>query len=279
MIVGEVIAAAAHVLGDDMPGVLARLAGPIGVEARAAPPSTKLLRASWASQGRVPVPGGFRGVDPSWIEAGLDGLPPQAREAVASGGGTPVRVWLARWACARIVSLPATFDGDVTSLASALCLPGPRLREWLDGIGADQLAMALSAAGPEAMASGVRVAGERLAVAAARIASATNVARAALPEGARRSIDEPPRVGALGPVRAAIERCRGIALDDIALARIGARAIAPYVAQRALARQQMMLRLPRSLGLIVGAELSKHAADPIDRCPSWAALAVRDTTV
>ncbi|HEV7556107.1 MAG TPA: hypothetical protein VGO00_11655 [Kofleriaceae bacterium] len=254
------IAAAAHVLGDDMAGVLARLGGPIGIEARAAPPSTKLLRASWASQGRVPVPGGFRGVDPSWIEAGLDGLPSQAREAVASGGGSPARVWLARWACARIVSLPQAVDGEVSSLASALCLPGPRLRDWLDRIGADQLAMALSAAGPEAMASGVRVAGERLAIAASRI-------------------DVPPRVGALGPVRAAIERCRGIALDDIAFARIGARAIAPYVARRALAREQTMLRLPRGLGLIVGAELANHAADPIERSPSWAALAVRDTTV
>ena len=258
MIVGELIAAAAHVLGDDMPGVLARLAGPIGVEARAAPTSTKLLRASWASQGRVPVPGGFRGVDPSWIEAGLDGLPPEARDAVASGGGTPVRVWLARWACARIVSLPAMFDGEASSLGAALCLPGPRLREWLDGVGADQLALALSAAGPEAMASGVRVAGARLAAAASRIAE---------------------RAGALGPVRAAIDRCRGIALDDIAFARIGARTIAPYVAQRALAREQMMLRLPRGLGLVVGAELSKHAADPIDRSPSWSALAFRDTTV
>jgi hypothetical protein len=252
-VIGELIAAAAHELGDDMAGVLARLAGPIGVEARAAPPSTKLLRASWASQGRVPVPGGFRGVDPSWIEAGLDGLPVQAREAVASGGGTPAQVWLARWACARIVSLPQVVDGEVTSLGSALCLPGPRLRDWLDGVGADQLALALAAAGPEAMASGVRVAGERLANAASRI-------------------DEPPRAGALGPVRAAIERCRGTALDDIAFARIGARAIAPYVAQRALAREQVMLRLPRSLGLIVGAELVAHAADPVDRSPSWSAL-------
>jgi hypothetical protein len=255
-VLGEAIACAAHALGDDMAGVLARLGGPIGAEARAAPPSTKVMRAQWSAAARAPVPAGLRGIDASWIEAGLDGVPAEARAAVAAGGaGDGAAVWLARWACARLVPMPAIVDGPVRRLDDVLALSGARLGAWLDEVGADQLAMALGAAGPEALASGIRVAGARLANAAVRI-------------------DEAPRRGALGPVRAAVERCRGIRLEAGATLVIGARAIAPHVARRALARERIMLRLPRALGLVVAAELAARAGDAVDRAPTWAALAV-----
>lgn len=265
--IAEAIAAAAFVLGDDAPGVLARFAGPIGEELHELVASgimaDKADRAAWSAFVRAPVPAGIRGIDPSWIETALDGVPEQARVAVAAGGGTPARVWLARWACARFVTMPQpiedpSFDRDLT-IDDVVAMPGDRLRVWLDDVGADQLAVALAAAGPEAIASGIRVAGERVAQAAARI-------------------HEPPRKGNLGPIRAAIERCRGIVLDEHSTIVIGARTIAPYVAGRALARERIMLRLPRDTGLAVGAALLEHAADPVERAPSWSALG-RDTIV
>ena len=82
----------------------------------------------------------------------------------------------------------------------------------------------------------------------------------------------PPRAGALGPVRAAIERCR-VVLDGSALLRIGARAIAPYV--EPLARLQLVHRLPRPLGLVVGDELAAAARIAVADAPRWDALAAR----
>jgi hypothetical protein len=79
-----------------------------------------------------------------------------------------------------------------------------------------------------------------------------------------------PRLGALGPTRAAIARCR-VALDARALARIGARAIAPYIDP--LARLQLVHRLPRGLGLLVGDELTASAGITTSDAPRWEALA------
>ena len=263
--------------------VLARIAGPIGESARraatdlatASPDERRRLRARMLAGATAPLPTGIRGAHPSWIEAGLVGLPERARHAIASGTLTAVDVWLARWACAEIPPLPATSDRPVGSVYDAIRLPGDKLVAWLSEIGADQLAFALRAAGPDALArvaasASDRALGARLAVAAARL-------------------DRPPRLDALGPVRAAIARCRlerqsredrdGIAraqleLDVTALVRIGARAIAPYV--DALAARQLTVRMPHSLGLAVRRELVTHASTPVDRCPTWRALAAVD---
>ncbi|MBS1120343.1 MAG: hypothetical protein H6Q90_2571 [Deltaproteobacteria bacterium] len=279
--------------------VLARIAGPIGESARraatdlatASPDERRRLRARMLAGATAPLPTGIRGAHPSWIEAGLVGLPERARHAIASGTLTAVDVWLARWACAEIPPLPATSDRPVGSVYDAIRLPGDKLVAWLSEIGADQLAFALRAAGPDALARVAasapdRALGARLAVAAARL-------------------DRPPRLDALGPVRAAIARCRlerqsredrdgiaraqlerqsredrdGIAraqleLDVTALVRIGARAIAPYV--DALAARQLTVRMPHSLGLAVRRELVTHASTPVDRCPTWRALAAVD---
>jgi hypothetical protein len=242
--------------------VLARLGGPIGEAARAAandlgtssPDERRRLRARLLASATAPLPAGIRGAHPSWIEAGLVGLPARARQAIASGTITEVDVWLARWACAEIPPLPAISVRPVGSVADAIRLPADQLRAWLSEVGADQLALALRAAGPDAVA-----------IAAAR----TDASIAARLKRAAARIDEPPRGEALGPVRAAIARCR-LELDGNVLVRVGARAIAPYV--DAVAARQLAVRLPHPLGLVVRGELVAHANTPVDRCPTWRAL-------
>ncbi|MEO7731589.1 MAG: hypothetical protein ABIY55_11495 [Kofleriaceae bacterium] len=228
--------------------MLARIGGPLGAAARDAMTGVdRATRVRRAARATSPVPAGLRGVHPSWIEAGLAGLPARARAAVASGGGAPVETWLARWATATIPPMPAISEARVTSLASALAVDAATLERWLAEVGADQLALALGAAGGGALEAAARVVGARLTAAAARIG-------------------EPPRAGALGSIRAAIARCR-VTLDDRALVRIGARAIAAHVP--ALARRQLAHRLPRALGLVVEDEL---ATAPAADAPRWAAL-------
>jgi hypothetical protein len=246
-----VLASALAAAGRD-PDVLARLAGPLGDAARAAlaAASDRATRVRCAAAARAPVPAGLRGVHPSWIEAGLAGLPARARAAVASGGGDAVDAWLARWATASIPPMPAVTRARVTSADAATRVDARTLEGWLEDAGADQLALALGAAGGGAVAAAARIVGDRLIAAAARIHVA-------------------PRAGALGPARAAIARCR-VALGDRALVRIGARAIAPHV--DALARLQVMHRLPRPLGLIVGGELAAAAHLAAADAPRWDAL-------
>ncbi len=242
--------------------VLARIAGPIGDAARAAavelaaatPDERKTLRARLLAGARAPLPSGIRGADPSWIEAGLVGLPARARTAIASGALTEIDVWLTRWACAAIPPLPAASAlRPVRSIAEAIRLPGNELVEWLSDIGADQLALALSSAGPGALAD----VASRSAELGRRLAAAARINLA-------------PRLGALGPVRAAIARCR-VELDAGALVRIAARAIAPHVDR--LAARQLAVRLPHPLGVLLHHELVGHAHTPEDQCPTWRALA------
>jgi hypothetical protein len=248
----EVVAGAlAAACGD--PDVVNRIAGPIGDAVRAALPirADRASRIRWAAVGHAAVPAGLRGVHPSWIEAALAGLPERARAAIASLGGEPVDVWLARWATAAVPPMPAIRATQVTSVETAVRVDAATLERWLDDIGADQLAFALGRAGGGAVTAAARVVGDRLREAAGRIGRA-------------------PRLGALGPVRAAIERCR-VSLDDRALARIGARAIAPHIDR--LARLVLMHRLARPLGLVVAGELDASAGASVGDAPSWDALA------
>jgi hypothetical protein len=232
--------------------VLARLGGPLGQAARAAfaERADRLTRARWAAAARSPVPAGLRGVDPSWIEAGLVGLPARARAALARGGGDEVDVWLVRWATAAIPPMPAISAARAISIDTATELDRIALERWLGDVGADQLALALGAAGRTAVAAAARILGDRLVAAAQRIARA-------------------PRAGALGPVRAAIERCR-VPLDDRALVRIGARAIAPHLDP--LAHRQIAYRLPRPLGLVIAGELAAAAGTALSAAPRREAL-------
>jgi hypothetical protein len=108
-------------------------------------PSGSLIDRFGGMAARAPVPAGLRAVDPSWIEAALARLPPRARAAVAAGGGDPVDVWLARWACAELPPMPALRDviaprsiDDVVAMR--------RLSTWLEAVGNAQLAYAASLA-------------------------------------------------------------------------------------------------------------------------------------
>jgi hypothetical protein len=266
-VISDAIAAAAHTLGERAVPVLARLAGPIGADARArfaelaALPDAarKVRRAESCAIARAPVPVGLRAVHPSWIEAALAPLPPGAREAVARGGGEPVDVWLARWATAAIPPIaidratawstaPRSVD-DVLAARSA-----DDLVEWLRGVGADQLACAASLAGPAAVRELERRWDKWPAL-----------------HEAHTRIHQPPRAGRLGPTRAVLARCH-LVLHGAAELQIGARAIAPYVAARALLRQQLVFRMPRDAGAVVDAGLGEYATHPIGECPAWAAV-------
>jgi hypothetical protein len=239
------------------PAVLARIGGPIGDAARDAaadlaempPDEARGWRVRMIAALRAPIPPGIRGVHPTWIEAGLVGLPARARTAIISTAPSPADVWLARWALAAIPPLPAIDLALATprSLADALRLAPQALTNWLANAGADQLAHAL-ASQPEALRALARVVGDRVVIAATRIKHA-------------------PRAGALGPTRDAITRCKGDATNDL-LVRIGVRALAPHT--DALSRRQLALRLPQNLGLLD--ELVTHATLPIERAPTWAAL-------
>ncbi|HEY0194481.1 MAG TPA: hypothetical protein VGC42_25385 [Kofleriaceae bacterium] len=239
--------------------VLARIGGALGEAARASLAGDRGAdrgeRARWAAAARTPVPAGLRGVHPSWLEAGLAGLPPRARAAVAAGGGAPVDTWLARWATAGIPPMRPAEAGRIDSPDAATRADAASLTRWLEDAGADQLAFALEAAGSGAVAraagaAAARVVGARLLAAAARIGVA-------------------PRLGALGPVRAAIARCR-LELDARALLRIGARAVAPHL--EPLARRRIAHRLPYAVGRWLGEELEAAARVPLVDVPRWPAL-------
>ncbi|MDB4957842.1 MAG: hypothetical protein JWO36_5411 [Myxococcales bacterium] len=250
MTLGRALAVAAVRLGDDAGAVLARIGGSIGEQIREARTElarisgTPTRRAEWAAAARAPMPPGLRGVHPTWIEAALAPLPDRARAALAAGSEDPIDVWLARWVCAELPPMPPITNerpasGRFVSVAVVVAQGGDELRAWLEQTGADQLAVVMASAGQQTRAT------ERIA--------------------------KPPRAGALGPARACIARCRGVVLDELGLLRIGARAIAPYF--DALARRQLILRLPRDIGIVVGAELAQAAGDPVDQCPTWTALA------
>lgn len=239
------------------PAVLARLAGPLGQDARRAAAELAQLdagtrrarRAAWTASARAPLPPGLRGVEASWIEAALAGLPARARDALGGGTLDAVSVWLARWACAALPPLPPS-DPAITrprSAGEAIRMAPAALRAWLEEVGADQLAFALGEHAGQAAAA----LDDRVAAAAARIT-------------------RPPRAGELGTRRAAIARAR-VEPDGHALLRVGARALAPHVS--ALERRQLAVRLPREVGVRVLAELGAHARSALAAAPSWRALA------
>jgi hypothetical protein len=252
-VIGEALATAIAVSDRR---VLDRLRGPIGEAARAAfdrqarqtAEQRREQRMTWCAAVRAPVPPGLRGVDPSWIEAALAGLPSRARDAIATGAPSAVDVWLARWACAEIPPMP-TIDPTASrprSMAEVPRLAAPALEAWLEDIGADQVAFAL---GSHA-ATTAPVFGPRVLAAIVRVTA-------------------PPRAGALGQRRAAIERAR-VEAGPGALAIVGARAMAPHTDP--LLQRQLVLRLPRTFGIVLARELREHAHAPVEHTASWAAL-------
>jgi hypothetical protein len=231
-VIGELLASIAQRLGADAAPVLSRLAS---IDVDAPPPAD--LRAL----ARAPIPASLRAVHPTWIEHALAPLPARARTALSSASADPVDVWLARWALHQV---PPTMT-DARLPAVAATNDAAVVVAWLGRIGADQMAFALGDAARSIPA---------LAAAIARIG-------------------KPPRAGELGPQRAAIARCRDVSLDeDLSFVLVGCRALAPHLAANQLAKLQVILRLPRPIGIVVARELSLHGATSFDQCPSWAAI-------
>src|SRR5262249_40378821 len=148
-----------------------------------------------------------------------------------------------------IPPMPAITEALVTSVDSATRVDAETLCAWLEEAGADQLALALGAAG-DALGAAARLAGDRVHAAAARVRRA-------------------PPVGGLGSGRGAVARCR-VAVDERALVRIGARAAAPYIDR--LARLRIAHRLPRPLGLAVAQDMAAAATIDAAQGPRWEAL-------
>ena len=251
----DALAVVAHRLGPDREAVLARIGGELGASARAAAAAIarldagaqKLERARAMATSRVLWPAGLRAIHPTWIEAALAELPTRARTAVANGEGDAIDIWLGRWALAGFVAMPSGHVDTVRVPADLPALAPEALRVWLERAGADQLARAVQLGG------GV-LEEPWFVAAAARIAVA-------------------PRLGQLGSDRAIVQRCSGVADDDVRLARIGARTVAPYL--DVLVERQLVQRLPRALGVVVRGELRAFARD-IDHQnwrASWSALA------
>jgi hypothetical protein len=248
---GDVLATVAHRLGADRDRVLARIGGELGAQARAAATAIgkldasaqKLERARVMATSRVIWPAGLRAIHPTWIEAALADLPARARSAVANGQGDASDVWLGRWALADFVAMPVARAEVVRVPADLPALAPEALRAWLERAGADQLARALQLGGGASDAPWCVAAAARIAVS--------------------------PRIGQLGADRAIVRRCAKIPDDDLRLARIGARTVAPHL--DVLVQRQLVQRLPRALGVIVRTELRAFAGD-LDRA-SWPALA------
>ncbi len=240
--IGAARAVAAERLGDHAQSVLARLAGPIGHAAREAAAELARMDASTRKRRRAEVTALSRAA----VSAGLRGVHPSWIEAVLAELPARARAALADGATDPVDVWLARWA--TSSFPSEAGDDARYSIEWLVGIGADQFAFAL---GEQARAL------PSLAAAVARI-------------------DRPPRVGQLGPKRAAIARCHDISLDDdLAFVRVACRALAPHLAVDQVARLQLIRRLPRALGIVVERELSAHAATSFDQCPTWAALDAR----
>lgn len=267
--IAKAIAAASRGLPDD---VLQRLGGDFGDAVRdavrelAGLPSDarKLRRAAWAAAARVPTPAGIRGIHKSWLEHVLDDLPARTRIDLADGGRDPVGVWLVRRATAGFPAMaPVGLVREVGDLDAALALSATALAVWLESIGAEQVALlAIVSKTIELVQRRPGPIGDRLRAAVARIWPFF-------------------RKDLLGtPLSHVARRCADTPLEDgdvlegslLGLIRIGARTIAPHVATRGTAAEQLAHRLPRSLGLVVLAELRAYAATSAAAAPTWRVL-------
>jgi hypothetical protein len=242
--------AAVHVAGDGALELLARIAGPDAVEARAE--AVRLLAsprelAAATERLRAPQPAHLDEIHPEWRAQ---------RIALGDAAAPEVRVWADRLAYAGLVDMPA--PGEVRSAADL-----PRARaDWLalrlERLGLRQLAHATAGASKvelAALAARLERRGKAYIEAVTRIRE--------LGDGA---------ASLHGPRRAAQARCDGIrvAHDPMAFLAIGARAVAPHIAAAGGdTARQLAQRLPREPGLRVLEELTSWGRSPLDDAPAW----------
>ncbi len=105
------------------------------------------LEATWLAAVRAAVAPGLRYVHRDWIEAGLAVAPSTTRAALAGGVVTPATVWLARWFCAALPTLPPLLDDSVPLRRplDVVALSAPRLLHLVTALGADGVVHALGA--------------------------------------------------------------------------------------------------------------------------------------
>jgi hypothetical protein len=198
---GRALAAAA-VLGATSPEIGARFGGAAGEAARRtlaawrALPSEARARAviEAAQDARAPRPAGVARIDRGWFEAALP-ADPRARPAWEAARTDPVGVWWSRCVTARWVALPAE------DARAALAAPGD-LARWP----AAAIVAALRRVSLAVIAHVTLEAGDP---AVARLAASV-VDGAVVIDVVRRLRGEPAVRDALGPVRAAAARVRGV---------------------------------------------------------------------
>jgi hypothetical protein len=186
------------------------------------------------------LPAGLALVHPSWIEAALAGEGEVTRREVRGGSSpsSPGTRWLRRRLLGHLVAMPTEDPSSAPSRASQLPLmESSRLEAALERIGRARLALALTPAGPEAVAA--------------------LAARLGPPHG-RALIEDARRSAPRATVRQALEELSDLIAGDASLLlfRAGARTIAPVLRAEAgdLARQ-VAQRLPRPRGLVLLAEV------------------------
>ncbi len=237
--------------GDRAAAIVARIGGDAGAAARAAlaelgDASAEEL-AAIAARLRAPRPAGLDDVHPEWV------MPPPAESSLPAA-----RVWIERARYGALVPMPEGEMGRITSPVDLARARPDWLALRLERVGLRQLAHATSGA--------ERV---ELAALAARLGLRGKAYVEAIARVRELGTDADAR---FGPRRAAQSRCSDVALsrDRLAFLAIGARAVAPHVADAGGDLPwQIAQRLPRAPGERALAELRAWAHTPIASAPAW----------
>jgi len=245
------VLAAVLAAGPRAPEVLARLA-PATAEACIAEarrllalPSEERARAAVAEARALcaDVPAGLARVHETWIEAALAGEGEPVRRALFGGPGAidPVRAWLRRRCLGQLVAMPEgpPPSGRPAGADEVALVEPARLAAGLERVGRRRLALALSAAGPGAVAA-----------LAARLGA----------EHGRALAEDAARAASRDEVRAAVKELADLVAGDASLLlfRAGARAVAPaLVAAGGDVPRQIAQRLPRDRGLLLLDEVAR----------------------
>lgn len=200
------------------------------------PRSARAAReAAWLAAVRGAVAPGLRYVHRDWIEAALAVAPAATRAALAGGAVTPATVWLARWFCAALPTLPPLLEDSVAlrQPLDVVALSGPRLLRLVSALGADGVVHALGAPALQAFDAAKLAANQpSLHAALARLAQPQ-----AWPRGLRRRI--------VAWLTTAQQTTTGGLAAPLLLPLLGVQMLATVAA---IDRSQLAAKLPRAIG-------------------------------
>ncbi len=214
------------------------------------------LEASWLAAVRTPVAPELRQIHRDWIEAALADAPVATRVALAGGAVTPATVWLARWLCAGLPTLPPPLaatqplrePGDVVALA------GPRLLQLISALGADGVVHALGAAALQTCDAS-KLGGNYLML---RAALTRQAQPQPWPGGLRRRL--------VGWVTSAQGATTGGLAAPLLLPMVGVRML---VTIATIDRQQLAMQLPRVIGLAIWPSAGPALPSAAPDCLPW----------